>query len=51
MHFTIFYQVTMVCTLLTKWIEIDNTSLEAVTLIEESDNEVLKLLKCEYIVL
>ena len=27
----------------------DNTSLEAVTLIEESDNEVFKLLNYEYI--
>ena len=38
----------MLCALLTKWIEIrllkDNTSLEAVTLIEENDNEVFKLL-------
>ena len=52
MHFTIFCQVTMLCALLTKWIEIllkDNTSLEAVTLIEESDNEVFKLLNYEYI--
>ena len=42
----------MLCALLTKWIEIllkDNTSLEAVTLIEESDNEVFKLLNYEYI--
>ena len=42
MHFTIFCRVTMLCALLTKWIEIDNTSLEAVTLIEKSDNEVFK---------
>ena len=38
----------MLCALLTKWIEIillkDNTSLEAITLIEENDNEVFKLL-------
>ena len=37
----------MLCALLTKWIEKrllkDNTSLEAVTLTEENDNEVLKL--------
>ena len=52
MHFTIFCWVTMLCTLLIKWIEIllkDNTSLEAVTLIKESDNEVFKLLNYEYI--
>ena len=48
MHFTIFCWVTMLCALLIKWIEIrllkDNTSLEAVTVIEENDNEVFKLL-------
>ena len=52
MHFTIFCQVMMLWTLdkmdrnrLLK----DNTSLEAVTLIEENDNEVFKLLNYEYI--
>ena len=52
MHFTIFCQATMLCTLdkmdrnrLLK----DNTSLEAVTLIELNDNEVFKLLNYEYI--
>ena len=52
MYFTIFCQVTMLCTLdkidrnrLLK----DNTILEAVTLIEENDNEVFKLLNYEYI--
>ena len=52
MNFTIFCQVTMIWALLTKWIEIllkDNTSLEAVTLIEKNDNEVFKLLNYEYI--
>ena len=43
MCFTIFCQVTMFCPLLTKMdrnrLLKDNTSLEAVTLIEESDNE------------
>ena len=48
MHFTIFCRFTMLCTLLTEWIEIDNTSLEAVTLIEESDNELFKLHNYEY---
>ena len=51
MHFTIFCQVTMLCTLdkidrnrLLK----DNTGLEAVTLMEENDNEVFKFLNYEY---
>ena len=48
MHFTIFCQVTMLYTLEMRIIK-DNTSLEAVTLIEENDNEVFKLLNYEYI--
>ena len=53
MHFTIFCQVTMLLRTLDKMdrnrLLKDNTSLEVVTLIKESHNEVLKLLNYEYI--
>ena len=52
MHFTIFCQVTILCTLdkmdRNRLLN-ENTSLEAVTLIEENDNEVFKLLNYEYL--
>ena len=52
MHFTISCWVTMLYTLEKLYrnrLLKDNTSLEAVTLIEENDNEVFKLLSYEYI--